>query len=179
MFASKSQMRRTSVVLMILELCLLLFIFSPFSSLEAFAKRASKIFLKMGKVERELLRRLAVEVDDLDDIVSISQFLFGSALLCSLAQTQWRRGLACVLALPVSFHPSLFPSSASSSSPSLLLGLLRCRRCCRRALPLHALQRGGCTALSTSDIMAALPIEALSAEHETCPHFPPTHHSVS
>lgn len=63
--------------------------------------------------------------------------------------------------LPVSFHPSLLPSSASSSSPSLLLRL----RVRRRALPFHAPQRGWCTALSASDIMAARPMEALSAEH--------------
>lgn len=32
-----------------------------------------RVAMKMGKVERELLRRLAVEVGDPDDIVSISQ----------------------------------------------------------------------------------------------------------
>lgn len=48
-----------------------LYFFPSFSSLEAFAIK--RVAMKMGKVERELLRRLAVEVGDPDDIVSISQ----------------------------------------------------------------------------------------------------------
>lgn len=64
--------------------------------------------MKMGKVERELLRRLAVEVGDPDDIVSISQ---------SEGLSHWLSPVVLIGSDAVAERPGMLPGTSCLFSP--------------------------------------------------------------